>query len=90
MFIAPSVKLLQTTLLWVIFKLLLKTAFGTIYLKFAPSIEFLKLLLGCIHMSKIGCLPCDPGMLQGLKCGKTFLGVKHNELLHLHNKKKNK
>lgn len=47
-------------------------------LKLAPSIEFLELLLSRVHVHKVGCFPCDPRVLEGLKRSQSFLGIQNN------------
>lgn len=47
-------------------------------LKLAPSIEFLELLLSRVHVHKVGRFPCDPRVLEGLKCSQSFLGIQNN------------
>lgn len=53
------------------------------YLKLAPSVELLELLLGSIHVYKVGRFTCDPWVLEGLKCSQPFLGIQNNQLSDL-------
>lgn len=48
------------------------------YLKLAPGIELLELLLGSIHVHKIGCFTCDPWVLQSLEGSQPFLRIQNN------------